>query len=1717
MLSTLKLFKKHNLDFHIDSVGSTVTGWVRNSALPTQRVVVELLVDGEVVTETAADTFRQDLLEAGKGDGKFGFQLTLPRHLQERDRPKISLREKGKSIPFYKSKSFLKNTLNAEDSCQFHIDQEGAEFVGWIRKPSAPTHRVVIELLADGDVVAETVANVFRQDLLDAGKGDGTCGFSVRLPSHLWGQDHLEVSLREKGNDSPFHKTTLFLAVTSDREEFQFHIDTEETEFSGWVIELSAPTRRLVVELLANGEVVAETVADMFRQDLLEAGKGDGACGFKVSIPDSLYDGHAHTLALRAKGAKDPFYELGPRRLVEPSCVFDGLSPFGISGTCRLPKGDSTGIDIQVMLAGEPLARARPDRLNQFDLYAKATSVETALSMIEPGSNATLDLEVQANGFTVCRVEKTVGLSRSRKLALMLETLTKERLELQLFELKSKPTDRMTIQIGQQTIWESATGPVHTIDLDFRSLCLSDGTHEVRLLSHSASKAEIVEAIWEIDFERWDVTVEIDNNRVLGAITDSWDSNQNPAVELLIDDRACGVAMGKLHSQHDSRQFDVTFPIAARFRDGKPHRASLRLVGTDRQWPERGAMFKAGSPETQTLARVEFLQADGRDRSRGQQVSGFVVAAWDADAVFEVSLVQDEEVLARQTADKYSPQLDAEHVLPKARGFSFDVSDLGVDEGGGPLKIVASLSDHKVFERFVSFTPNTPFTVSDPGYGRRGICIVINDPYASLENLEETRALLLIAASLKRATDTVVTVALAYSAAESARGVSVRDWITDLVGTQNAQDLSDVAFVYLPSPVLPSTVFGDQEIAYRLDLWVRSCAFAFVLGPSGNGVMAYCGNSRREGLLTDRTKIFVLLEGFAVEALLNGEHLLDDPGLLNTEALERLALRTADELFVHRPQALSVATGLWPNASQKILTFTPEIGPAIARPMGRLPDSPKSWFVVAGPMSTAAGVGVVCDALDRLAREFGAKDETIGIAFVGPEGDLRGKQAGDYIRERSQAWPFELRVHLDLTFDSMRDALADFAGRGLGLVLQGHEGSAWTALLQAIGVGVVDLLEKEQCNPTAMADRLKKILNPFEAHQARPEEHPRISDYLKELLTLPEAEVCPPNGSAFPSTLPPISVCISHFNRPTLLRQTCESLRACQYPELEVVIVDDGSRAFGVSKELDEIQEEFSDLFVNVVKQPNNYLGAARNTAVRNSKYELVVFMDDDNIARPEMLHGLVEAMYATDADIVTARFAFFDETDVVEENVSIPARLGVPLTPDLGVGVFSNGFGDANMLVRRKAFEQVGGFTEDYGVGHEDWEFFARARMNGVSHCLSNRVLFHYRVGAESMLRGRERMERDMLRNMRAYAETPGTSEQSIELYRVALLAQGLIKRWDQPMNTRLPVARPGLEVARRLAFGRVAVIMRTKDRPILLERAIDSVLGQTMTDWTLVIVNDGGDPEPVKALLDARKRALQSRAILINNPISTGMENASNAGITNSISEYVIIHDDDDAWDADFLKHCVHHLDSTSPEVGGVVTHATVVVEDIEGSKVVERSRHLFKPMQSVDLAKMSVENQFPPISFLFRRSSMETVGQFDGTLPVLGDWDFHLRMAKRFQIDVIPEPLAFYHHRTAGTTNRYGNTVIAQKYVHQIQRAKYINRAMRSELESPLENTSGHLLYQGELHREVTESISDIRHHLHWLEKMLKDRAEHACYIEDMIEGIDEKIATFSGSQN
>jgi glycosyltransferase involved in cell wall biosynthesis len=74
----------------------------------------------------------------------------------------------------------------------------------------------------------------------------------------------------------------------------------------GWVWDTGKSGRRAAVDVFLDGKYVTTVVADAFREDLAEAGKGDGRCAFEAELPDSSCDGDPHTLEVFAAGTSIP-------------------------------------------------------------------------------------------------------------------------------------------------------------------------------------------------------------------------------------------------------------------------------------------------------------------------------------------------------------------------------------------------------------------------------------------------------------------------------------------------------------------------------------------------------------------------------------------------------------------------------------------------------------------------------------------------------------------------------------------------------------------------------------------------------------------------------------------------------------------------------------------------------------------------------------------------------------------------------------------------------------------------------------------------------------------------------------------------------------------------------------------------------------------------------------------------------------------------------------------------------------------------------------------------------------------------------------------------------------------------------------------------------------------------------------------------------------------
>lgn len=245
-----------------------------------------------------------------------------------------------------------------------------------------------------------------------------------------------------------------------------------------------------------------------------------------------------------------------------------------------------------------------------------------------------------------------------------------------------------------------------------------------------------------------------------------------------------------------------------------------------------------------------------------------------------------------------------------------------------------------------------------------------------------------------------------------------------------------------------------------------------------------------------------------------------------------------------------------------------------------------------------------------------------------------------------------------------------------------------------------------------------------------------------------------------------------------------------------------------------------------------------------------------------------------------------------------------------------------------------------------------------------------------------------------------------------------------------------------------RVAIITRTKDRPVLLERALKAVDDQTFQDYVHVVLNDGGDPEAFDAAI---KRHPNKRRKVIQNTTSVGITPALNQAIQAVDSEFITILDDDDSWHPEKLK-TVDDYFKHYPDTQAAVVKMDIVVEDIQDKKIVKKEQYLHPDSGDgeINLYKQCTRNYLSNGAITYRRSLYEALNGYDEQLRTAEDWDFGLRTLLKVDVEFIrSESSLVYYHQRPTQKGTEGNSVHAgvseQERTINVLRNKYLREEL------------------------------------------------------------------------
>lgn len=212
-----------------------------------------------------------------------------------------------------------------------------------------------------------------------------------------------------------------------------------------------------------------------------------------------------------------------------------------------------------------------------------------------------------------------------------------------------------------------------------------------------------------------------------------------------------------------------------------------------------------------------------------------------------------------------------------------------------------------------------------------------------------------------------------------------------------------------------------------------------------------------------------------------------------------------------------------------------------------------------------------------------------------------------------------------------------------------------------------------------------------------------------------------------------------------------------------------------------------------------------------------------------------------------------------------------------------------------------------------------------------------------------------------------------------------------------------------------RVSVVIPTYNMAAFLPEAIESVLRQAFQDFEVIVVDDGSTDNTREVVAQF---ASQIKYIRQEN---AGPSAAYNRGDDVARGEYLLHLDADDVLMEGALEKAVSVMDS-APEAGFCYGQVRDMDKDGKELKLARQwpERSGLRKARQVMLELLDL-NFILPSAALFRRACFHEVGRFDNSLGYGEDTELFARLAKRYPVAYIAEPLAWRRkHRGAITAN-------------------------------------------------------------------------------------------------
>ena len=213
---------------------------------------------------------------------------------------------------------------------------------------------------------------------------------------------------------------------------------------------------------------------------------------------------------------------------------------------------------------------------------------------------------------------------------------------------------------------------------------------------------------------------------------------------------------------------------------------------------------------------------------------------------------------------------------------------------------------------------------------------------------------------------------------------------------------------------------------------------------------------------------------------------------------------------------------------------------------------------------------------------------------------------------------------------------------------------------------------------------------------------------------------------------PMVSVIVPVYNAEITLRRCADSILEQSYPDLELILVDDGSKDASPLI-CDSYMQK--DARVRVIHKPNSGASATRNLGIAEARGHYLQFVDSDDWIEPQMYERLYEAATAAGTSIAQASRDEIDEDYHKRPDVCTPPEQEVTCTAEDFLKTLLLHQGDCSFctkLIKKSLFE---GHRFPEGKLNEDFRLLVELLCEGERVRILPEQLYHvfYRIGSNT------------------------------------------------------------------------------------------------------------------------------------------------------------------------------------------------------------------------------------------------------------------------------------------------------------------------------------------------------------------------------------------------